>query len=162
MTENKTGVRRPVSPKKQMAERQARESLAAVAQGWGAGAPQKTQAACEGVCNVTDEPGDSPVIVRVPEEEKPAKGETLSASASPLRLRVARLRCPRSKTPTMTSCRPGKSRPESRQMNLQPTCPERKLRNRGPRSLKHPNLMRCPLPNPNRNRNLWNKVKRSL
>lgn len=81
MTENKTGVRLPVRPKKQMAERQARESLAAVAQGWGAGAPQKTQAACEGVCNVTDEPGDSPVIVRVPEEEKPAKGETLSAAA---------------------------------------------------------------------------------
>lgn len=81
MTENKTGVRRPVSPKKQMAEGWARESLAAVAQCWGAGAPQKTQAACEGVCNVTDEPGDSPVIVRVPEEEKPAKGETLSAAA---------------------------------------------------------------------------------
>lgn len=81
MTENKTGVRLPVSRKKQMAERQARESLAAVAQGWGAGAPQKTQAACEGVCNVTDEPGDSPVIVRVPEEEKPAKGEPLSAAA---------------------------------------------------------------------------------
>lgn len=81
MTENKTGVRLPVSPKKQMAERQARESLAAVAQGWGAGAPQKTQAECEGVCNMTDKPGDSPVLVRIPEEEKPAKGETLSAAA---------------------------------------------------------------------------------
>ena len=34
MTENKTGVRLPVSPKKQMAERQARESLAAVAALW--------------------------------------------------------------------------------------------------------------------------------
>ena len=81
MTENKTGVRLPVSPKTQMAERQARESLAAVAQGWSAGAPQKTQAACEGVCNMTDKPGDSPVLVRIPEEEKPAKGETLSAAA---------------------------------------------------------------------------------
>ena len=81
MTENKTGVRLPVSPKKQMAERRARESLAAVAQGWGAGAPQKTQAACEGVCNMTDKPGDSPVLVRIPEDEKPAKGETLSAAA---------------------------------------------------------------------------------
>lgn len=81
MTENKTGVRLPVSPKKQMAERQARESLAAVAQGWGAGAPQKTQAACEGARNVTEEPGDAPVLVRIPEEEKPAKGETLSAAA---------------------------------------------------------------------------------
>ena len=81
MTENKTGVRRPVSPKKQMAERWARESLAAVAQGWGAGAPQKTQAACEGVCNVTEGLSESPVLVRIPEEEKPAKGETLSAAA---------------------------------------------------------------------------------
>lgn len=81
MTENKTGVRRPVSPKKQMAERQARESLAAVAQGWGAGAPQQSQAECEGVCTVTEEPGESPVLVRIPEEEKPAKGETLSAAA---------------------------------------------------------------------------------
>lgn len=81
MTENKTGVRLPVGPKKQMAERQARESLAAVAQGWGAGAPQQSQAECEGVCNVTDETGDSPVLVRIPEEEKPAKGETLSAAA---------------------------------------------------------------------------------
>ena len=81
MTENKTGVCRPVNPKKQMAERRARESLAAVAQGWGAGAPQKTQAACEGVCNMTDKPGDSPVLVRIPEDEKPAKGETLSVAA---------------------------------------------------------------------------------
>lgn len=81
MTEDKTGVRRPVSPKKQMAERRARESLAAVAQGWGAGAPQQTQAACDSVRNVTEQTGDSPVIVRVPEEEKPAKGETLSAAA---------------------------------------------------------------------------------
>lgn len=81
MTENKTGVCRPVNPKKQMAERRARESLAAVAQGWGAGAPQKTQAACEGVRNVTDEPGESPVFVCIPEDEKPAKGETLSAAA---------------------------------------------------------------------------------
>lgn len=81
MTENKTGVRLPVSPKKQMAERQARESLAAVAQGWGSGAPQQSQAECEGVCNMTDKPGDSPVLVRIPEEEKPAKGETLSAAA---------------------------------------------------------------------------------
>lgn len=81
MTENKTGVRLPVSPKKQMAERWARESLAAVAQGWSAGAPQKTQAACEGVCNMTDKPGDSPVLVRIPEDEKPAKGESLSAAA---------------------------------------------------------------------------------
>lgn len=40
MRENKTGVRLPVSPKKQMAERQARESLAAVAQGWSA--PQQS------------------------------------------------------------------------------------------------------------------------
>ena len=79
MTENKTGVRLPVSPKKQMAERQARESLAAVAQGWGA--PQQSQAECEGVRNVTDEPGESPVLVRIPEDEKPAKGETLSAAA---------------------------------------------------------------------------------
>lgn len=79
MTENKTGVRLPVSPKKQMAERQARESLAAVAQGWGA--PQQSQAACEGVRNMTNKPGDSPVLVRIPEEEKPAKGETLSAAA---------------------------------------------------------------------------------
>lgn len=79
MTENKTGVRLPVSPKKQMAERQARESLAAVAQGWGA--PQQSQAECEGARNVTEEPGDSPVLVRIPEDEKPAKGETLSAAA---------------------------------------------------------------------------------
>lgn len=81
MTENKTGVRLPVSPKKQMAERQARERLAAVAQGWGAGAPQQSQAECEGVRNVTEQTGDSPVLVRIPEEEKPAKGETLSAAA---------------------------------------------------------------------------------
>lgn len=81
MTENKTGVRRPVSPKKQMAERWARESLAAVAQGWGAGAPQQSQAECEGVRTVTEEPGESPVLVRIPEEEKPVKGETLSAAA---------------------------------------------------------------------------------
>lgn len=81
MTENKTGVRRPVSPKKQMAERQARESLAAVAQGWVAGAPQQSQAECEGVRNVTEELSESPVLVRIPEEEKPAKGETLSAAA---------------------------------------------------------------------------------
>lgn len=79
MRENKTGVRLPVSPKKQMAERRARESLAAVAQGWGA--PQQSQAACEGVRNMTNKPGDSPVLVRIPEEEKPAKGETLSAAA---------------------------------------------------------------------------------
>lgn len=79
MTENKTGVRLPVSPKKQMAERRARESLAAVAQGWGA--PQQSQAECEGVRNVTDEPSESPVLVRIPEDEKPAKGETLSAAA---------------------------------------------------------------------------------
>lgn len=79
MTENKTGVRLPVSPKKQMAERQARESLAAVAQGWGA--PQQSQAECEGVRNVTEQTGDSPVLVRIPEDEKPAKGETLSAAA---------------------------------------------------------------------------------
>ena len=79
MTENKTGVCRPVSPKKQMAERRARESLAAVAQGWGA--PQQSQAECEGVRNVTEQTGDSPVLVRIPEEEKPAKGETLSAAA---------------------------------------------------------------------------------
>lgn len=81
MTENKTGVRLPVSPKKQRSERQARESLAAVAQGWGSGAPQQSQAECEGVRNVTDEPGESPVLVRIPEDEKPAKGETLSAAA---------------------------------------------------------------------------------
>ena len=81
MTENKTGVRRPVSPKKQIAERQARESFAAVAQGWGAGAPQQTQAECEGVRNVTEELSESPVLMRSPEEEKPAKGETLSAAA---------------------------------------------------------------------------------
>lgn len=81
MTEKKTGVRLPVSPKKQMAERQARESLAAVAQGWGAGAPQQSQAECEGVRNVTEQTSDSPVLVRIPEEEKPAKGETLSAAA---------------------------------------------------------------------------------
>lgn len=81
MTENKTGVRRPVSAKKQMAERWARESLAAVAQGWGAGAPQQTQASCDSVRNVTEQTGDSPVFVRIPEEEKPAKGETLSAAA---------------------------------------------------------------------------------
>ena len=81
MTENKTGVRRPVSPKKQMAERQARESLAAVAQGWVAGAPQQSQAECEGVRNVTEGLSESPVLVRIPEEEKPAKGETLSAAA---------------------------------------------------------------------------------
>ena len=81
MTENKTGVRLPVSRKKQMAERQARESLAAVAQGWGAGAPQQSQAECEGVRNVTEELSESPVLVRIPEEEKPAKGETLSAAA---------------------------------------------------------------------------------
>ena len=79
MTENKTGVRLPVYPKKQMAERQARESLAAVAQGWGA--PQQSQAECEGVRNVTDEPSESPVLVRIPVDEKPAKGETLSAAA---------------------------------------------------------------------------------
>ena len=79
MTENKTGVRLPVSPKKQMAERQARESLAAVAQGWGA--PQQSQAECDSVRNVTEQTGDSPVLVRIPEEEKPAKGETLSAAA---------------------------------------------------------------------------------
>lgn len=79
MTENKTGVRLPVSPKKQMAVRRARESLAAVAQGWGA--PQQSQAECEGARNVTEEPGDSPVLVRIPEDEKPAKGETLSAAA---------------------------------------------------------------------------------
>lgn len=79
MTENKTGVRLPVNPKKQMAERQARESLAAVAQGWGA--PQQSQAECEGVRNVTEQTGDSPVLVRIPEDEKPAKGETLSAAA---------------------------------------------------------------------------------
>lgn len=79
MTENKTGVRLPVNPKKQRSERQARESLAAVAQGWGA--PPQSQAECEGVRNVTDEPGESPVLVRIPEEEKPAKGETLSAAA---------------------------------------------------------------------------------
>lgn len=80
MTENKTGVRLPVSPKKQMAERWARESLAAVAQGWGA--PQQSQAECEGVRNnVTEQTGDSPVLVRIPEDEKPAKGETLSAAA---------------------------------------------------------------------------------
>lgn len=79
MRENKTGVRLPVSPKKQMAERRARESLAAVAQGWGA--PQQSQAECEGVRNVTEQTGDSPVLVRIPEEEKPAKGETLSAAA---------------------------------------------------------------------------------
>lgn len=79
MRENKTGVRLPVSPKKRMAERQARESLAAVAQGWGA--PQQSQAECEGVRNVTDEPGESPVLVCIPEDEKPAKGETLSAAA---------------------------------------------------------------------------------
>lgn len=81
MTENKTGVHRPVSPKKQMAERWARESLAAVAQGWGAGAPQQSQAECEGVRNVTEGLSESPVLVRIPEEEKPAKGETLSAAA---------------------------------------------------------------------------------
>lgn len=81
MTENKTGVRRPVNPKKQMAERRARESLAAVAQGWGAGVPQQSQAECEGVRNVTEELSESPVLVRIPEEEKPAKGETLSAAA---------------------------------------------------------------------------------
>lgn len=79
MTENKTGVRLPVSPKKQMAERWARESLAAVAQGWGA--PQQSQAECDSVRNVTEQTGDSPVLVRIPEEEKPAKGETLSAAA---------------------------------------------------------------------------------
>lgn len=79
MTENKTGVRLPVSPKKQMAERQARESLAAVAQGWGT--PQQSQAECDSVRNVTEQTGDSPVLVRIPEEEKPAKGETLSAAA---------------------------------------------------------------------------------
>lgn len=79
MRENKTGVRLPVSPRKQMAERQARESLAAVAQGWGT--PQQSQAECEGARNVTDEPGESPVLVRIPEDEKPAKGETLSAAA---------------------------------------------------------------------------------
>lgn len=79
MTENKTSVRLPVSPKKQRSERQARESLAAVAQGWGA--PQQSQAEFEGVRNVTDEPSESPVLVRIPEEEKPAKGETLSAAA---------------------------------------------------------------------------------
>ena len=81
MTEKKTGVRLPVSPKKQMAQRQARESLAAVAQGWVAGAPQQSQAECEGVRNVTEELSESPVLVRIPEEEKPAKGETLSAAA---------------------------------------------------------------------------------
>ena len=81
MTEKKTGVRLPVSPKKQMAERQARESLAAVAQGWGAGAPQQSQAECEGVRNVTEELSESLVLVRIPEEEKPVKGETLSAAA---------------------------------------------------------------------------------
>lgn len=81
MTENKTAVCRPVSPKKQMAERRARESLAAVAQGWGAGAPQQTQAACDSVRNVTEELSESPVLVRIPEEEKPSKGETLSAAA---------------------------------------------------------------------------------
>ena len=81
MTENKTGVSLPVSPKKKMAERRARESLAAVAQGWGAGTPQQSQAECEGVRNVTEQTGDSPVLVRIPEEEKPAKGETLSAAA---------------------------------------------------------------------------------
>lgn len=79
MTENKTGVRLPVSPKKQMAERRARESLAAVAQGWGT--PQQSQAECDSVRNVTEQTGDSPVLVRIPEEEKPAKGETLSAAA---------------------------------------------------------------------------------
>ena len=79
MRENKTGVRLPVSPKKQMAERQARESLAAVAQGWGT--PQQSQAECDSVRNVTEQTGDSPVLVRIPEEEKPAKGETLSAAA---------------------------------------------------------------------------------
>lgn len=79
MTENKTGVRLPVSLKKQMAERQARESLAAVAQGWGT--PQQSQAECDSVRNVTKQTGDSPVLVRIPEEEKPAKGETLSAAA---------------------------------------------------------------------------------
>lgn len=79
MTENKTGVCRPVSPKKQMAERQARESLAAVAQGWGT--PQQSQAECDSVRNVTEQTGDSPVLVRIPEDEKPAKGETLSAAA---------------------------------------------------------------------------------
>lgn len=79
MTENKTGVRLPVNPKKQMAERRARESLAAVAQGWGT--PQQSQAECDGVRNVTEQTGDSPVLVRIPEEEKPAKGETLSAAA---------------------------------------------------------------------------------
>lgn len=79
MRENKTGVRLPVNPKKQMAERWARESLAAVAQGWGA--PQQSQAECEGVRNVTEQTGDSPVLVRIPEDEKPAKGETLSAAA---------------------------------------------------------------------------------
>lgn len=81
MTEKKTSVRLPVSPKKQMAERQARESLAAVAQGWVAGAPQQSQAECEGVCTVTEEPGESPVLVRIPEDENPVKGETLSAAA---------------------------------------------------------------------------------
>lgn len=81
MTEKKTGVRLPVSPKKQMAERQARESLAAVAQGWVAGAPQQSQAECEGVRNVTEELSESPVLVRIPEEEKPVKGEPLSAAA---------------------------------------------------------------------------------
>jgi len=79
MTENKTGVRLHVNPKKQMAERRARESLAAVAQGWGT--PQQSQAECDGVRNVTEQTGDSPVLVRIPEEEKPAKGETLSAAA---------------------------------------------------------------------------------
>lgn len=81
MTENKTGVCCPVSPKKQMAERQARESLAAVAQGWGAGVPQQSQAECDSVRNVTEQTGDSPVIVRIPEDENPVKGETLSAAA---------------------------------------------------------------------------------
>lgn len=81
MTENKTAVCRPVSPKKQRSERQARESLAAVAQGWGAGAPHQSQAECEGVRNVTEELSESPVLVRIPGEEKPAKGETLSAAA---------------------------------------------------------------------------------
>lgn len=81
MTENKTAVCRPVSPKKQRSERQARESLAAVAQGWGAGAPQQTQAECEGVRNVTEELSESPVLVRIPENENPVKGETLSAAA---------------------------------------------------------------------------------
>lgn len=81
MTENKTAVCRPVSPKKQRSERQARESLAAVAQGWGAGAPQQSQAECDSVRNVTEQTGDSPVIVRIPEDENPVKGETLSAAA---------------------------------------------------------------------------------